>query len=275
MPLRSRGKHRRRQHLISILVPLGGDDPARLRNWEWLKAHWECVLPDAEIVIGRDRRSERRWCRKPRPFSKAAAVNNAFRKSRGDIIVILDADALLPAEIIEFCAARLRRDRHAGVRTWYVPYAHLFRLRRPTTERLLESDPCHPLWISSPPPAWDIDSKDGSGPINIYGAMCQIMPREAFETIGGMDEEFVGWGGEDVSTFYALCTLWGPVQYTDNDILHLWHPSVISSQVGASWQVKMWNGQTQPGVNNELGGRYARANGDPVAMRALIDEGRK
>ena len=274
MPLRSRGKHRRRQHLISILVPLGGDDPARLRNWEWLRAYLECHLPDAEIVIGRDRASERRWCRKPKPFSKAAAVNDAFRRSRGDVIVILDADAFLAASVIEHCAERLRHQRRCGDRSWFVPYRHLYRLRRPTTERVLESDPCHPLWIPSPPPAWDIDGKDGSGPINIYGAMCQIMPREAFETVGGMDTRFRGWGAEDLAFACALDTLWGQHDYTHNDILHLWHPSVISGQ-GASWTIKMWPRQTRPGVNNELGGLYLRVNGDAAAMRALVNEGRK
>ena len=273
MPLRSRGRHRRRQHLISLLVPLGGDDPARLRNWEWLKAHWECVLPDTEIVIGRDRGSEQRWCRKPKPFSKAAAVNDAFRRSHGDIIVILDADALLPASTIEYCATRLRHQRQVGKQSWFVPYTHLYRLRRPTTEKLLESDPCHPLWIPSPPPAWDIDGKDGSGPINVYGAMCQIIPREAFEIVGGMDTRFRGWGAEDMAFACALDTLWGKHEYTHNDILHLWHPSVISGQ-GASWTIKMWPRQTRPGVNNELGGQYVRANGDVIAMRMLVEEGR-
>ena len=192
MPLRSRGKHRRRTHTISILVPLGGDDPARRRNWAWLEKELRCHLPEAQIVIGRDRASERRRGRKPLPFSKAAAVNNAFRRSSGDIIVILDADAYLSAQVIEHCAERLRHARRCGERTWLVPYSHLWRLRRPTTERLIESDPRHPLWIPSPPPAWDVDSKDGSGPINIYGAMCQIMPREAFESVGGMDPRFRG-----------------------------------------------------------------------------------
>ncbi len=273
MSLRNRGKHRRRRHVISILVPLGGDDPARLRNWSWLEKYLRCHLPEAEIVVGRDRASERRRCRKP--FSKAAAVNDAFRRSSGDVIAVLDADAWLSAHVIVEVAERLRHERRCGVRSWFVPYDALYRLRRPTTERVIESDPCHPLWFPTPPPAWDIDNKDGSGPINIYGAMCQIMPREAFELVGGMDERFRGWGNEDVSMFFALCTLWGDVQYTDNDILHLWHPTVVTSQVGASWTVKMWHGQTQPGVNNELGGRYQRANGDPIAMRALVDEGRR
>ena len=274
MPLRSRGKHRRRTHTISILVPLGGDDPARRRNWAWLEKELRCHLPEAQIVIGRDRGSEPRRGRRQRPFSKAAAVNDAFKRSNGDIIVVLDADAYLAPGVIQHCADALRHARRCGERFWFVPYSHLYRLRRPTTEHLIESDPRHPMWIPSPPPAWDIDNKDGSGPINIYGAMCQIMPREAFELVRGFDSRFVGWGGEDISEFFALCTLWGPVRYTDNDILHLWHPSVVSNQTDASWQVKMWNGQTQPGVNNELAGRYARAKGDPVAMRALVDEGR-
>lgn len=269
---RSKGKHRRRTHTISILVPLGGDDPARLRNWHWLERYLRCHLPGAQIVVGRDRESERGRCRKP--FSKAAAVNDAFSRSTGDVIVVLDADAFLSASVIEHCAEALRHARRCGERTWFVPYDALYRLRRPTTERLIESDPCHPLWFPTPPPAWDIDNKDGSGPINIYGAMCQIMPREAFELVRGFDRRFRGWGNEDVSMFFALSTLWGHVQYTDNDILHMWHPTVVTSQTGASWTVKLWHGQTQPGVNNELGGRYARANGNVPAMRKLVDEDR-
>ena len=50
----------------------------------------------------------------------------------GDIIVILDADALLPAHVIEHCATELRQQRLAGKRGWFVPYEFLWRLlRRP------------------------------------------------------------------------------------------------------------------------------------------------
>lgn len=267
------GKCRRPRPLVSLLVPLGGDDPARLRNWKWLEEYWRSHLIDCEIVIGRDKRSEyRRRNRNPLPFSKAVAVNDAFRKSRGDIIVILDADALLRARVLHHVAERLRQQREVGVQTWFVPYEHLYRLRRPFTERLLESDPCHPIYIPTPPPPYDIDNKDGSGPINTYGAMCQVMPREAFETVGGMDPRFRGWGAEDFAFALALECLWGPVLHTPNDILHLWHPSVIAGQ-GASWTVKMWPNQTGPGINNALGARYQKARGNPEAMRALVDEG--
>ena len=272
MPLRSRGKHRRRTHTISILVPLGGDDPARRRNWAWLERYLRCHLPEAQIVIGRDRASEPRRGRRSRPFSKAAAVNDAFRRSRGDVIVILDADAYLDAAVIEHCAERLRHERRCGEQSFFVPYDHLYRLRRPTTERLIESDPSHPLHIPSPPPAWDVDSKDGSGPLSIYGAMCQILPREAFELVGGMNPAFRGWGGEDFAFALALECLWGPRVNTSNDILHMWHPAFVTSQTGASWTVKLWNGQTQPGVNNELVAQYQRAVNDPVAMRRLQNQ---
>ncbi|MEO5672120.1 MAG: galactosyltransferase-related protein, partial [Ramlibacter sp.] len=48
--------------------------------------------------------------------------------------------------------------------------------------------------------------------------------REAFERIGGMDESFVGWGGEDNEFWERAQTLkswtWGNLP-----LVHLWHPS--------------------------------------------------
>ena len=266
-------RRRRRKNLISLLVPLGGDDPNRERNWDWLREFWEHNLPDSEIVIGRDKASRRRWHRRrPLPFSKAVAINNAFAKSKGDIIVILDSDAYLPASAITHCADRLRVQRSVGVRSWFVPYSHLYRLTRRATALILDSDPKNPLVLPSPPPPCDIDGRDGSGPLNVFGAMCQVMPREAFIAVGGMDPRFRGWGGEDRSFLHALDTLWGPHNETANDILHLWHPA-FTGGTGPLWQVKMWNHQTEPNVNNALASRYQQALGKPDVMRSLVDEG--
>ncbi len=265
---------RRQRQQISLLVPLGGDDPSRERNWNWLRRMWEAELPHCEIVIGRDKASTRRIHRpRPRPFSKAVALNNAFAKSHGDVIVLLDSDALLSAGVIQHCADRLRTQRKAGVRGWFVPYSALYRLTRQATELVLASDPRDPYQFPTPPPPQDVDNKDGSGPLNVFGAMCQIMPREAFITVGGLDPRFRGWGAEDASLVHALDTLWGPHATTPNDILHLWHPAFIAAPQGPSWTIKMWNHQTQPGMNDALGAQYAKAAGKPDEMRKLVDEG--
>ena len=260
---------------ISILVPLGGDDPTRALNWSWLARYYRSHLNNTEIVIGTDRSSCRHWLwrRRPLPFSKAAAINNAFKKSHGDILVLLDSDAYLSAAVIQHCADRLRIQRRSHVRSWFVPYSRLYRLTRHATDRLVESDPCRPLAISDPPPPRDVDGRDGSGPLNVFGALCQIMPREAFVTVGGMNPKFRGWGGEDKSFLHAVDELWGPHRNTPNDILHLWHPSFTTGQ-GPLWLQKMWPGQSSPGINNALAAQYQRAIGNPEEMRRLQNEGR-
>ena len=185
---------RRVRHQISILVPFGGEDPGRLETLKWLLAYYRAQLPKAEIVLGRDRVSKRTWRnRQPKPFSKAVALNNAFKKSHGDIIVLLDADAILADGIIQHCADRLRKQREAHVRSWFIPYNKLFRLTRKATMRILASDPRRPLVLWDPPPPQDIEGHDGSGPINTFGAMCQIMPHEAFMIVHGFDERHRGW----------------------------------------------------------------------------------
>jgi hypothetical protein len=45
-----------------------------------------------------------------------------------------------------------------------------------------------------------------------YGVLIQILPREAIEIIGGWDERFRGWGGEDHATVRATDTLYGPTR---------------------------------------------------------------
>jgi hypothetical protein len=266
---------RRPRKQISLLVPLGGSDPGRMQTWQWLKKYWEAQLPEVEIVSGRDRASTNRWWnRTPKPFSKAVAVNNAFRKSHGDIVVMLDADAYLFGSVIEHCAERLRAQRKAHVRSWFIPYAHLYRINRHATKLILDSNPRHPLRLSDPPPPQDVEGRDGSGPINTFGAMCQIMPREAFLVVGGMDPRMRGWGNEDRAFMQALDTLWGLHKNTPNDILHLWHPRIMAGD-GAMWTVRMWPNQTEPRMNDKLGARYDRAAGKPDEMRALVDEAKR
>lgn len=248
---------------ISLLVPFrpSVSSPHRTRVWKWLKKYWKHELPEAEIVIGRCNNAS---------FSKTEAVNDAARRARGDIFVILDADAYLPGSSILHCARAIEDAELRGHKLWFLPYRHLYRLTEKSTEKVLRSDPRNPYKFSSPPPVDDVEQPTGSSYGHHYGAMVQVMSRKAFETVGCMDPRFQGWGGEDVAFLRAVDTLYGKHKSLNVDILHLWHPSI-----GKTVLDKMWEGQKCPGSNSNLATRYNRATGDRVKMRALVDEGCK
>ena len=104
-----------------------------------------------------------------------------------------------------------------------------------------------------------------------FGALIQVMPREAFEVVGGMDERFDGgWGGEDVSFLHALDTLYGKHKTMPNGVIHLWHPSI-----GSSIRDRQWAGQGGSDANSVICQRYGSAAGDVAKMRELVEEGRE
>lgn len=247
--------------LISLLVPFRANknSPHRARIWNFLRTYWSWELPDAEIVIGRS---------KSRVFSKTEAVNDAARRARGRVLVILDSDVYLRGEVILKAARDIEEAARKGHNLWFVPYRRLYRLTESASELVLSSNPVRPKRFPSPPDKADVESMIGSGHAHHYGAMIQILPRAAFFAVGGMDVRFCGWGSEDVSFVYAVDTLWGKHKTLKADILHLWHPVY-----GKALSDRAWEDQGAAGGNGNLGMRYSRARGDVAKMRALVDEG--
>lgn len=253
------GKYKKReQPKISLLIPFSSKDPYRRKSFKWLLEYWNNELPEAEIIIGHSN---------SKVFCKGEALNNAYKKSTGKVLVILDADAYLPGKIIDKCASKILRelDNHL----WYVPYRNLYRLKKEITGVVLSSNPLDPIRFFSPPPLQHVeDNGDRSKYGHRYGAMIMMFPRQAIETLGCFDERFKGWGGEDVALLRALDTLYGKHKTTKNDILHLWHPFI-----GNNYKTKMWKGQTSANPNSELANKYNIATRHPGRMRKLIDEG--
>lgn len=276
-------RRKRPDNLISILVPMGGTDRFRHADWSWLRQYYiEHLGASIEIIIGRDRKSEQRWYRKPLPFSKTCAVNDAFKRSHGDIIVILDSDAYIETGVITHCAERIRAARERCVRLWFIPYKLIARLTPAATREVLASEPWNPLRFSDPPPPNDVEDNNGSGPSSgkDYGAMIMILPREAFECVGGMDPRMRGWGGDDGSFVHAVDCLWSwpnGHKNTPNDVLHLWHPK-FDAPHGPNdppWRTRIWANQDVPGGNDWLAMCYKTASKSPKSMRKLVDEGFK
>jgi hypothetical protein len=253
---------RRRRRRISLLVPFREEPgaPERAAVWDWLQVYWSYELPEAELVVGTN---------DDMPFSKTKAINAAARASSGDVFVILDSDCFFRGEIIQQCADRIRAAQRESNPLWFTPYRHIYRLTEERTRMIIESRPYNPVRVPSPPPPWWVESTLGSMHGHRYGALIQILPRVAFEMVGGMDERFSGWGGEDVSFLRALDTLYSPHKSVEADALHLWHP-----KTGTSEEERMWEGQSSPQSNYRLASRYNQATGDRARMRKLVDEDR-
>jgi glycosyltransferase involved in cell wall biosynthesis len=253
--------HHKERPKISLLIPFTTKNAERKAEFEWLLKYWEHELPNAEIIVGTSH---------SRIFNKNEALNQAVRKATGRVLVTLDADAYMPGRIIERCADRIleEMDNHL----WYVPYRHLYRLKRKISMEIIASDPENPLRLLSPPPLEDVENGQQSSYGHRYAAMAMVFPREAFDAVGGcFDERFgKGWGGEDIALLRALDTLYGKHKTINTDILHLWHPVL-----GDSYKTRIWKGQTNSQVNSNLANAYNRATRKPEQMRKLVEEGCK
>lgn len=244
---------------VALCFPFRNDQvEGRLANFEWLADFYKHALPGAEIVIGEDSGS---------PFSKTCALNNAFKKSHGDVIVLIDADCYIEPSVITQCAYRIRKARQLSERIWFVPYRHMYRLTREATAHLLASDPTAPWCFPVPPKPFDVGDTHGSDVSHWFGALVQLMPREAFEATGGMDPRFRGWGSEDVTFVRTLDTLYSHNRTTWNQVLALWHP-----QHGDTVLNRQWDNQTGSNVNKNISMRYFKEYRDPARMLKIIKE---
>ena len=259
---------------ISLLVPLHlNNQEERARNWNWLKAYWKANLPGAEIVIGSDEEAQTTKV----PFSKSVAVNNAASVASGDVFVIIDADVYISIETILRAAKEIRLARKRGYRLWLMPYRRMYRLTAKASSKVLKSDPKSPFEYSCPPPDGSFTNTVLHQGIHVtkighwYGAMIQIMPKEAFELVGGWDPRFKGWGGEDHAAMVAMDTLYSPHKTLPDQVLHLWHPVHVPEKFDdAGGKQRRWENQTKS--NDILSGRYYWSNGHPRRMRKLVDE---
>lgn len=253
-------RFRKKKHhkKISLLVPFRADDEGRQRNWDWLRKYWAEELPEAEIVIGKDRRH---------PFSKTVAVNHAAKRAHGDFFVIMDADTFINPIAIRASILKIEAAARRGQKVWFIPYRRLWRLTPTATQFVLSNRVLIApyLWLLGC--AENFENPTGSLFGRRFGAMCQVMSREAFFAAGGMDPRFRGWGGEDVSFVRAVDTLWGKHKTVDYDIFHLHH-----EKIGTDWRDRVWQGQTKTRVNEGLASRYDKANRQQHVMEDLVRE---
>jgi predicted glycosyltransferase involved in capsule biosynthesis len=197
---------------VSVIIPISLNDEPRAQAFNWIKKFYENMFPEVELCIG--------VCNE-KPFSKAKVINKTVEKSKGDILVIADADLFFEPSLLEESIKQLE------TRAWVIPFKRVLNISKESTHDLLETEPQWPV------------------PINLethprrYAAMggINIVPRQHFETVGGFDERFVGWGGEDDAFAASLNNLCGYVKRMDATLYHLWHERNNGGYYGANRQL--------------------------------------
>lgn len=220
---------------ISIIIPFLSDNGDRDLAFDWVKEYYKRILPSADICAGSSEK----------PFNKAQAINKAVQNASGNILILVDADIICSPEAI------LKSIRMLKKHTWVIPYKKVLDISKESSSKLLNLEPGWPFSIN-------IKSNNRVTGNNTPVGGINVLKRESFEAVGGFDERFLGWGGEDDAFAAAMNTLCGGFKRLNNSIYHIWHPS-------ANWQAN------EHYENNlALAARYSNAYGNKNLMLELI-----
>jgi hypothetical protein len=223
---------------FTVLVPYASTDPQRdaARQFvvEWLAPlGWPIVVADGDP---------------DRPWSKGAALAATVGSVDTPGLVIHDADVIVEHAALTSCAQAV-----VAGHAWAQPHRDVYRLSRRATHMVLARQMFGPHHFLA---GTALERRPHAGP---PGGGIVFLSRAAYDTVGGIDPRFVGWGGEDISFARALDTLVGPAFRLAAPMWHLWHPPqpMVEPRRGSP-------------ETERLASRYLDAVGDVERMREVV-----
>jgi hypothetical protein len=188
-----------------IMTYRDGGDPARRRNLDAVLA-WLAGFPELEITLVEQDDAPRlegplphpdvrtTFTYNPGPFNKSWGFNVGFRLSTAAWLAFGDAD-LIVGDALRSALSYLASGYHA-----VKPYRRLLDLTDEESEHIRAG---RFDWIPARAPA-DAPNREGVGERIVYAGGLVLLARTAFTAMGGWDERFRGWGGEDDAMSYKL-----------------------------------------------------------------------
>ena len=172
----------------------------------------ECLVVDQtpEPCFGERLPESVRYLHRPLPkgltgWRKSWAFNLGARAASGNILVFHDGDIICPTGYSKALLTSIDGYEAASIQRF------LFNLNQTDTERIFQTQ----QWPTCLQPERVRQNWEG-GTIAVR--------RETFFELGGYDEAFVGWGGED-NEFFNRCSGVKHLTYGCVPFVHLWHPS--------------------------------------------------
>lgn len=209
---------------IAILVPLRTtiatvEGAHRIPLWELCCEWWQQYFPSAAIVTATDITPELEASSPFQlPFSRATAINRAAAAEEAkdaEVLVIADADIIPDLRPLEEAIGRAQEIPHFGL---HVPYNCVRHLSKHFTETCIYSESDFFRRKFTEFAFHTTHTSTSFGGVN-------VVSRQSFERVGGFDERFVGWGGEDDAFKHSLEVAVGKTHVIPGCITHLWHPT--------------------------------------------------
>ncbi len=149
------------------------------------------------------------------PYNRSRTFNEGARLAAGGCLVFHDNDLLVSQSYL----AEVARQCHEGFEV-VNPKRYLFYLNEADTAKILERASAiifnlqSSIFNTLPVPIMVLQNATGGGSLGVS--------RAAFEAVGGWDEGFEGWGGEDVDFWDRLQTR-KVYPFGCFPLIHLWH----------------------------------------------------
>ena len=219
--------------MISVITTFRGTDTHRIDNLHAVVQNFQQKFPSWEIiVVEQDKRSTldmECFIHKPRHilihnpgvFNKSWGMNVGYRIARGEILVITDSDILFSSETIGRSTEAVLSDLDIAR-----PYSHLIDMTREQTDEYLLNG----ILPEQGEIEQGLDRNYIGEKICLAGGVF-VIRRDFFETIGGFDERFYGWGGEDDAFSIKAEALTTRAAIARNSFAwHMWHPRAIDRE---------------------------------------------
>jgi len=218
----------------AIVTYRGADGSDRRANLDAVLA-WLAATPDVEAIVVEQDSFPRLVAPLPHPsarvvfaynagpFNKAWGLNVGARHASGGVFLLGDADVIVPgglAQAAAICASSMQVVK---------PYRTLVDLTPDETAHVRRGHAGERL---------DLDpgarrDRDAIGERLVLCGGWFAMRRDAFAALGGFDERFVGWGGEDdAMTLKVELARLTTCELDPGPALHLWHARSHATTLG-------------------------------------------
>lgn len=138
-------------------------------------------------------------------YNRAKTFNAAYAKAKGKVLILHDNDMLVPTNYAKDIFEKFEKGYEVINLKRFIFY-----LNENSTREIFEEG----MRLSNMSFESIVQNLEAGGSIGIS--------KQAYKEIGGLDESFVGWGGEDNEFWERALTkrVWN---YTYMPIVHLWH----------------------------------------------------